>query len=104
MHCDAGGPGETYAYCANCGSVNCPDHTKTERLEGTPVCSGCAVTERFALRTKYFHDEDNLERFREEYERMPIHEKAKENKPMVGAVAVLIVLGLVALLVSSGVI
>jgi len=26
-------------------------------LEGEPVCTGCAVTERFALKMKYFYDE-----------------------------------------------
>jgi restriction endonuclease Mrr len=76
-----------FTYCENCGSINCPTHTKTERLVGDPVCTGCAVTDRFFLREKYFYDEDNLEAFREEYEAMPPHEKAMENKPLVaGAV------------------
>ncbi len=49
-------------------------------LEGEPVCTGCAVTERFALMMKYFYDENNLE----EYADMPLHEKAVENKLLVG--------------------
>ncbi len=56
VHCDANGGDETYAYCPNCGDIACPSHTKTERLEGEPVCTGCAVAERFGLKTKYFYD------------------------------------------------
>jgi restriction endonuclease Mrr len=78
----------TYTHCENCGSINCETHTKTERLEGEPVCTGCAVTESFAYRTKYFYDEANLEQFRDEYAEMPIHVKAMENPPLVGGVAV----------------
>jgi restriction endonuclease Mrr len=44
------------------------------------VCIGCAVTERFALKTKYFYDEENLGAFREEYKEMSIPEKAMENR------------------------
>ncbi len=85
VHC--GAANGTHTFCDNCGSINCEDHIETERLEDEPVCTGCAVTERFALQTKYFYDEDNLERFREEYDEMPIHEKARENIPLaVGAV------------------
>ena len=40
----------TCTYCENCGSINCRSHTGTERLEGDPVCTGCAVTERFFCR------------------------------------------------------
>lgn len=85
---------DAYTFCENCGSINCPTHTKTERLEAEPVCTGCAVTERFALRKKYFYDEENLEAFREEYNGMPVHEKAMENKPLVGAAAVVLVLAM----------
>ncbi|GAA0682654.1 hypothetical protein GCM10009020_34930 [Natronoarchaeum mannanilyticum] len=42
------------------------------------------MTERFALKTKYFYDEDNLETFREEYVVMLLHEKAMENKRLAG--------------------
>jgi restriction endonuclease Mrr len=104
VHCDTGDTGETYTYCANCGSINCGSHTKTERLAGEPVCTGCAVTERFALRTKYFYDEGNLEAFREEYAAMPVHEKAMENRPLVGGGVVAAVLLVVGVLVSVGVI
>jgi len=45
---------------------------------------GCAVTERFALKTKYFYDEQNLKAFREEYAAMPLHEKAMENRLLAG--------------------
>jgi len=81
-----------FTYCENCGSINCPTHTKTERLLGEPVCTGCAATERFFFREKYFYDEDNLEQFREEYEAMPPHEKAMENKPLVAGAVLLVLL------------
>jgi len=54
VHCETHGVDETYTYCANCGAVACGSHIKTERLTGEPVCTGCAITERFALKTKYF--------------------------------------------------
>ncbi|EMA32379.1 restriction endonuclease [Halobiforma nitratireducens] len=79
--------GEGLTYCPNCGSINCDEHVRTERLEDDPVCTGCAVTERFALETKYFYDEENREAFRREYEEMALYEKAMENVPLaVGAV------------------
>jgi hypothetical protein len=62
IHCDTSGVEETYTYCPNCGAIACDSHIKTERLEGESVCTGCAVTERFALKTKYFHDESNTTR------------------------------------------
>jgi restriction endonuclease Mrr len=102
VHCGASGAGATY--CANCGAIACGDHIETERLVGEPVCTGCAVTERFAFRTKYFYDAANRERFRAEYERMALHEKAMENKPLVGALLVAAVLALVGLLVAIGVV
>ena len=83
VHCDSAQDG-TYTYCENCGSINCKKHIKTERLEQEPVCTGCAVTERFFLRTKYFYDEENLNEFRGEYAAMPAYEKAMENPPLVG--------------------
>ncbi len=84
-------------------TIACDSHLKTERLEGEPVCTGCAVTERFALKKKYFYDEENLETFREEYDAMPLHEKAMENKLLAGGsvVATLLVVGL---LVIDGII
>jgi restriction endonuclease Mrr len=102
VHCDA--DASTYTYCDNCGSVNCGSHTKTERLEGTPICTGCAVTERFALKTKYFYDEANRDAFAEEYAEMGVHEKAMENVPLtVGGGVVLLVL-LVVAAVSLGIV
>ena len=98
------GTAETYTYCANCGSIDCPDHIKTERLVGDPVCTGCAVTETFFFRTKYFYDETNREQFRERYEAMPVHEKAMENRPLAALLAVLVVLGLLAVLGALGVV
>jgi restriction endonuclease Mrr len=100
VHCgDATDSG--YTYCPNCGSISCTDHTETERLVGEPVCTGCAVTGRFFLSTKYFYDERNRDQFREQYEAMPVYERAMENPPLVaGAVAAAV---LVTLLVLSGV-
>jgi len=104
VHCETSGVEGTYTYCPNCGAIACDSHRKTERLEGEPVCTGCAVTERFALKTKYFYDEENLEAFREEYDTMPIHEKAMENKPLVGGGFVMTILAIAGLLVTLGVI
>jgi hypothetical protein len=68
-------------------------HIEAERLEETPVCTGCAVTERFAFKTKYFYDDENRDAFREEYESMAFYDKAMENTPLaVGAVCVVLVL------------
>jgi len=91
-------------YCPNCKAIACDSHTKTERLEQEPVCTGCAVTERFALKTKYFYDEENLEAFREEYAAMPIHEKAMENKVLAGGGVIATLLTLIVLLVIGDVI
>jgi restriction endonuclease Mrr len=92
VHC--GDEDGTFTFCENCGSISCGGHTETERLEGEPVCTGCAVTERFFLRKRYFYDEENLGEFRRRYDEMPLHRKALENKPLVAAVVVLLVLGL----------
>jgi restriction endonuclease Mrr len=99
VHCETAGDGGQYTYCANCGSISCTDHIETERLEVSPVCTGCAVTERFAFKTKYFYDGENLETFRAEYDAMPLHEKAMENKPLVVGTLVAILL---AILMTAG--
>ena len=104
VHCETRGPETTYTYCPNCGAIACDSHIETERLEQEPVCTGCAVTERFALKTKSFYDEENLETFREEYADMPIHEKAMENKPLVAGSVTTVLLLLVGLLVTFGVV
>jgi len=102
VHCDTSGTDTTYTFCANCGSISCDSHSKTERLEGTPVCTGCAVTERFALKTKYFYDETNRDEFRTKYDAMPFYKKAMENTiPAVGAV-LLVTIVLLGLLASVG--
>lgn len=103
VHCDAEGMNHSYTYCQNCGSISCSSHTKTERLEGTPVCTGCAITKRFAFKTKYFYDEDNLKEFGQEYQQMPIHERSMENKPLVAGVLTIIMLVSIMFL-STGVI
>ena len=104
VHCETSGVDERYTYCPNCGAIACDNHTKTERLEREPVCTGCAVTERFVLKTKYFYDEKNLEMFREEYDAMPLHEKAMENKLLAGGSVVATLLLIVGLLVIGGII
>ncbi|GAB6880604.1 restriction endonuclease [Halorubrum gandharaense] len=101
VHCATAGERGSYTYCANCGSISCAEHSKTERLVDEPVCTGCAVTERFALSRKYFYDEANRDAFREEYAAMPVHEKAMENPALVagaGVAALLVVLLVVATL------
>ena len=104
VHCGADGVDGAYTYCANCGAIACSDHTETERLEGDPVCTGCAVTERFALKTKYFYDEANRETFREEYAAMPLHRKAMENKPLVAGVAMAALLLCLGLFAAGGIV
>jgi restriction endonuclease Mrr len=104
VHCETSGSDHGYTYCENCGSINCSSHIKTERLEGTPVCTGCAVTERFALKTKYFYDETNLETFRKKYEQMPIHEKAMENKPLTGGSVLVVLLLVLGALLAFGIV
>jgi len=89
-----GEEGGTYTFCENCGSINCGSHTKIERLEDEPICTGCAVTERFFLKKKYFYDDENLEEFRRRYDEMPFYRKPIENKPLVVATAVLLLLSL----------
>jgi len=104
VHCATSGVDETYTHCPNCGAIACTSHTKTERLEGQPICTGCAVTGRFALKPKYFYDEQNLEAFREEYADMPLHEKAMENKLLAGGSVVATLLLVVGLLGIAGII
>lgn len=101
VHCDTAGTDESYTYCSNCGSINCSDHIHTERLEGTPVCTGCAVTDRFALRKKYFYNQENLEQFREQYASFPLYRKLFENRPLV-AVLILTLLALIVGVVMPG--
>jgi restriction endonuclease Mrr len=91
VHCETTNESETYTFCANCGSISCTAHTKTERLVQEPICTGCAVTESFVWKTKYFYDESNLEEFRDMYEEMPFYRKILENKLL--AAGLLAVLG-----------
>ncbi|WP_277554084.1 restriction endonuclease [Halobaculum limi] len=102
VHCDTTGRDESYTYCANCGAIACGSHIRTERLEQEPVCTGCAVTGRFALKTKYFYDDENLAAFREEYNEMAVHQKAMENTWLVGGGAVATLLTVVAMLFVVG--
>jgi restriction endonuclease Mrr len=104
VHCETSGTDETHTFCPNCGAIACGGHIETERLERTPVCTGCAITERFALKTKYFYDEENLAAFREEYAEMPLHEKAMENKLLAGSSVVVTLLLIIGLLAIGGVV
>jgi len=102
VHCGTSDHDETYTFCENCGSINCESHIKTERVEQEPVCTGCAVTDRFALQTKYFYDEENRDQFRREYEQMPVHEKAMENPPLVAGGVMTAILGALFVLIQFG--
>ena len=62
------------------------------------------MTERFALKTKYFYDDQNLEAFRAEYAEMALYEKAMENKWLAGGSVVATLLVVVGLLVIGGLI
>lgn len=85
----------SFTYCENCGSINCRIHIKTERVEREPICSGCAVTDRFALRKKYFYTEENRKQFQEVYNQMPLHEKALENKPALASATFVLIFMLI---------
>lgn len=98
VHCAA--DAETYTYCQNCGSINCPEHVRTERVEGTPVCTGCAVTGQFALTTKYFYSRENRDAFEQEYDAMSLLGKAQENVHLAAGL-VLAVLFVLVLLASA---
>ena len=104
VHCETAGTDEAYTYCENCGAIACDDHIKTERLTGEPVCTGCAVTGRFAFKTKYFYDEANLETFREEYANMGFYEKAMENPLLAGGGILVVLMIVVGLLAVGGVV
>jgi len=68
------------------------------------ACTDCAVTERFALKTKYFYNQENLESFRAEYAEMPFYEQAMENKLLTGGSVVTTLLIVVGLLIIGGII
>ncbi len=104
VHCEVSGDDADYTYCENCGAIACGDHIRTERLTGDPVCTGCAVTDRFALKTKYFYDEENLDAFREAYSEMGPLEKATENPTVAGGglLVVLILVGVTLFLLGGG--
>ncbi len=36
VRCDTAGTANDDTYCANCGSINCDSHIKTEQLNGLP--------------------------------------------------------------------
>jgi restriction endonuclease Mrr len=95
VQCGTTAEDETYTYCENCGSINCRTHIHTERLIQKPVCTGCAVTEEFVWKTKYFYDEENLQQFRVQYNQLPIYKKIFENRLL--AIGILVVLGILGL-------
>jgi restriction endonuclease Mrr len=96
--------GGRYTYCPNCGAVACSRHVRTERVEGTPVCTGCAVTGSFALTTKYFYDRENRERFRAAYREMPVYRKLMENALLAWGGLVVLLFLVVGLLAAAGVV
>lgn len=85
-------------YCGNCGAIACWRHTKTERLDGEPICTGCAVTARFGLRKRYFSDAANRDTFHETYNAMAPAQKVLENWPWITS-ALLILIGLIVIFI-----
>ncbi|WEL23461.1 Restriction endonuclease [Candidatus Nanohalovita haloferacivicina] len=83
VHCGLDIPGINLTFCENCGSINCLLHTRMERVEEEPICTGCSKTERFFLRKRHFYNQENLEKFRKEFEERPLPEKMLENKPLI---------------------
>jgi len=104
VYCETRVVDKTYTYCANCGAIACGSHIKIERLTGESVCTGCAITDRFALKTKYFYNQENLESFRAEYAEMPFYNKAMENKLLTGDSVVTTLLIVVGLIIIGGII
>ena len=108
VHCGSGGDGgsggdagsgdATITYCSNCGSLNCDDHVREERLVGEPVCTGCSVTDTFFFATKHFYDEANREAFAAEYAELPFYRKPLENPKLAAVIAVGTLVLLLALL------
>jgi restriction endonuclease Mrr len=86
-------------YCGRCGAIACWRHTKTERLDGEPICTGCAVTARFGLRKRYFSSESNCVEFRTKYDGMALSRKALENWPWIVSTALVLIGLLVVLLI-----
>lgn len=85
-------------YCANCGSINCWRHTRTERVEGEPICTECAITERFGLRKRFFYDEDNRSTFSEDYAQFSLPQKLLENKLVIVGWVLVVILALLLVL------
>ena len=71
--------GPDYTFCSNCGRIACQKHTRHDRLTGEPVCTACAVTERFVGAKKHFFNEENKTTFETQYEELPITQKLQEN-------------------------
>lgn len=86
-------------YCVHCGAIACWRHTKTERLDGEPICTDCAVTARFGLRKRYFSTEANSVEFQKEYAEMALSRKVLENWPWIASTALVLIGFLVVLLI-----
>lgn len=84
-------------YCENCGAIACWRHTKTERFDDEPICTGCAVTARFGLRKRYFFDEANRDAFREKYDERALSRQLLENWPWIVSM-ILVLIGLLGVL------
>ena len=75
------------AMCFYCGSINKKRKVKSERLENKPICPHCSTKQRFALRKRYFKDEENLEQFKHIYSQMNKLQQVSEN--VIGVLAVI---------------
>ena len=76
----------TYTCCPECLGITCPRHVETDRLTDEPVCTDCAVTGQFMLRTRYFRNPDNREAFRAEWAAMGPLAKLRENPYLLAAI------------------
>jgi restriction endonuclease Mrr len=54
------------------------------------------------LAEKHFYGRENLAQFRAEYEQMPIQQKLMENTMLAGGLVLTVLLGVVAVLLSTG--
>lgn len=88
----------SYTFCANCSRIACQAHIRTERRTGEPVCTGCALDDRYLGATKFFSDAESKEAFNDEFVEMGWPERVRENRAGLIASVLLVLFLLLALI------
>jgi restriction system protein len=83
--------------CCLCGRILCYSCKTLDRLTQEPLCKECAIEEKFMWAKKYFKNKQNLEKFTEQFEAMPIYQKILENKWLTAGLSA----GIIAVLLGS---